>query len=71
MATLTYELHDVYDWDPTITSMGNLPVSPQDMWELHHGGLAKNFKITGRNSLTITWNKGQQMGNGVQITYER
>ena len=62
---VVYELHDVYDWDKTITSMGNLPVSPRDMWELHHGGMAKNYEIYGINEFTLTWTKGQTFGAGV------
>ncbi|MEA4831411.1 MAG: hypothetical protein VB118_02185 [Oscillospiraceae bacterium] len=63
-ATIIYSLHDYYDWNPLMTSMGNLPVSPKDMWELHHGGLGKNYEISGTNTITITWSKGQRLGTG-------
>jgi hypothetical protein len=63
-ATIVYSLHDFYDWDRTLTSMGNLPVSPRDMWELHHGGLGKNYEIVGTNTVRITWTKGQRLGAG-------
>ena len=67
---ITYELHDVYDWDRTITSMGNLPVSPRDMWELHHGGLAKNYEVFGQNTFTLTWTQGQTFGEGAVMSNE-
>lgn len=67
---ITYELHDVYDWDRTITSMGNLPVSPRDMWELHHGGMAKNYEVYGKNTFTLSWTKGQTFGEGAVLSNE-
>ena len=67
---VTYELHDVYDWDRTITSMGNLPVSPREMWELHHAGLAKNYEVFGQNTFTLTWTQGQTFGEGAVISNE-
>jgi hypothetical protein len=63
-ATIVYSLYDYYDWDYTIYSMGNLPVSPCDMWELHHGGLGKNYEIVGSNTITVSWAKGQRLGTG-------
>ena len=68
--TVTYELHDVYDWDKSITSMGNLPVSPRDMWELHHGGIAKNYEVYGFNTFTVTWTHGDRMGKGALLQNE-
>ena len=50
--------------------MKYVPVSPSEMWELHHGGLGKNFETVGTISLTITWTDGQTCGNGVVINYE-
>ena len=70
IASVVYELHDVYDWDRTITSMGNLPISPSQLWELHHGGYAKNFEVFGSNTFTMTWTAGQSMENGVVISNE-
>lgn len=67
---ITYELHDVYDWDRTITSMGNLPVSPRDLWELHHGGMAKNYEVYGKNTFTLSWTEGQTFGDGAVLSNE-
>lgn len=67
---ITYELHDVYDWNRTITSMGNLPVTPREMWELHHGGLAKNYEVFGQNTFTLTWTQGQTFGEGAVMSNE-
>ncbi len=67
---VVYKLHDVYDWDRTKTSMGILPFSQQDMWELHHGGYAKNYAVSGENTFTLTWTEGQTFENGAVMTYE-
>ncbi len=67
-ANVQFSVIDFYDWDRTQTSMGTKPVSPQDMWELHHGGMAKNFLTTGTSTLSITWTKGQRWGSGASIT---
>jgi hypothetical protein len=66
-ATIYYYLNDFYDWDKSIYSMGNLPVSPREMWELHHGGLAKCYEVIGVNELYITWSEGQRWGSGASI----
>jgi len=67
---VTYELHDVYDWNRETTSMGNLPVSPRDMWELHHGGMAKNYEVYGVNTFTLSWVEGQTFGEGATLSNE-
>lgn len=67
-ATVEYFLYDVYDWDRTQTSMGNLPVSPQEMWELQYGGLAKGYYSHGSQSYTVTWTAGQRIGTGAVVS---
>lgn len=67
---VTYELHDVYDWDKDKTSMGSLPVSPRQMWELHHGGMAKNYEVYGKNTFILSWTEGQTFGNGAVMRNE-
>ncbi len=67
---VTYKLHDAYDWDEEIYSMGNMPVSPRQMWELHHGGYAKNFEVYGVNTFTVTWTRGQAF-EGATISNEK
>ncbi len=67
---VTYELHDVYDWDRTNTSRGNMLVSPSEMWELHHGGAARNFEVCGVNTFTLTWNEGELLETGAVISNE-
>ena len=66
---ITYELHDVYDWDRTITSMGNLPVSPRD-----HGtppwGYGENYEVYGKNTFTLSWTEGQTFGDGAVLSNE-
>lgn len=65
--TITYELHDVYDWDRNNVGMGFMPVSPADMWELHHAGAAKNYEVFGTKTVTITWNEGETVGGGIEL----
>lgn len=67
-ATITYYVYDVYDWDRNVLSMGNLPVSPRDMWELQYGGLAKGYYSHGSYSYSVTWTKGQRIGSGASIS---
>ena len=66
-ATIYYYLHDYYDYDNTDNEMGLLPVSPKEMWELHHGGIAKFFEIMGVNTLQIEWVLGQRYNTGAII----
>ncbi len=66
-ATIEYYLYDVYDWDRSLTSMDNLPVSPRDMWELQYGGLAKGYYSNGSESYTVSWNSGQRIGSGAVV----
>lgn len=63
-----YYLYDVYDWDRRITGMGNLPVSPRDLWELQYGGMAKGYLVTGTNTLTISWTQGRRYDTGADVT---
>lgn len=70
IAVIEYELHDAYDWDRTVTSMGHLPVSPHEMWELHHGGYAKNYEVYGKNTFTLTWTSGQTFTSEGVMTNE-
>ena len=67
-ATITYYVYDVYDWNPADTSMGNLPVSPRNMWELQYGGLAKGYYSTGSYTYSVTWTRGQRIGSGASIS---
>ena len=67
-ATIEFSVIDFYDWDRTQTSMGIKPVSPSDMWELHHGGIAKNFITTGSSLLSVSWTTGQRWGSGATVT---
>lgn len=57
----------MYNWDKNITNMDDLPVSPADMWELHHGGKARNHEVYGTMTQTITWTAGEKVGNGVEV----
>ena len=66
---VTYKLHDAYDWDKAIYSMGNFPVSPREMWKLHHGGYAKNYEVYDENEFTLTWTRGQAF-EGATISNE-
>ena len=67
-ATVKFGVIDFYDWEKTDTSMGNKPVSPRDLWELHHGGFAKNFRCIGDCTLTVCWNVGQRWDSGASIS---
>ena len=65
-ATIYYYMEDIYDWDPTSTNKVGL-ISQRDLWELHHGGFCKAYKVTGMNTLKITWTEGQRIGSGASI----
>lgn len=67
-ANVTYELYDMYDFEQKPGEVGL--VSFADMWELHHGGRAKNYEVYGKNTFTMTWTQGQTFGNGVTISNE-
>ena len=61
---LIYQLF--FDWNPNKTQKIGL-VSQRDLWELHHGGSAKAFQISGVNKLTVSWTKGQRYDTGASI----
>ena len=46
---------------------GNIPVSPAEMWKLHHGGYARNYEVYGSITYTISWTAGQTIGNGITL----
>lgn len=48
--------------------MGYLPVSPSQLWELHHGGMAKNFITEGQCEIEVFWNAGERWGSGADVT---
>lgn len=64
-ADIWYYLYDLYDFDSLEDSMGKLPVSPRQMWELHHGGYARNFSVKGVVQLKIIWYKGNRISRGL------
>ena len=66
-ATIIFNVVDFYDWDNTITNMGKLPVSPQELWELHHAGVAKHFLTKGASKLQISWKQGQRWDKGANV----
>lgn len=66
-ADIIYYMYDFYDWDKTQTDMGIKPISPRDMWELHHGGYAKNFYVYGQSHYKVTWSRGQRLGTGASL----
>jgi hypothetical protein len=66
---VTYELHDCYNWDNS--NLGTLTgILPAQMWELHHGGYARNYEVYGINTFTVTWTTGQRIGEGAAINNE-
>ena len=67
-AEVTYSLHDAYDWEKESDYDLIPPVSSRDMWELHHGGLARNYEVQGSVSYTMTWLSGQSFGEGVVVS---
>lgn len=67
-ATIYYYLYDLYDWEKEVVDMGkNFPVSPREMWELHHGGCAKVYTVEGVNRLSVKWKTGEKLGNGASV----
>lgn len=66
-ATIYYYIDDIYDWDTLEEEKVGL-ISQRDLWELHHGGSAKAFKLYGVNKLTISWSQGQRYDTGATIT---
>ena len=65
-ATINYGLEDIFDWDPAKTKVEVL-VSQSDLWELHHAGWAQQFKVSGMNTMQITWTVGQRYPNVQQF----
>ena len=68
-ADIFYYMYDVYDVNRTDTNkLGPLPLTPQNLWELHHGGLAKAYYVQGTTHLKITWSTGQRLNSGANMT---
>lgn len=44
---ITDHLRDFYNWDKDVYSMGNMPVSPHDLWMLHYAGYARQYQVFG------------------------
>lgn len=66
-ADIELNILDFYDWNPSVTNMGSKPISARDMWELHHGGLAKNFLTNSKIVYNAKWTFGQTVNQGVCI----
>lgn len=66
-AHIYYYIFDVYDFEKSEEKMGYLPVSPRDMWELHHGGLARAYYVHGEVHYTVSWTKGQRVRTGLTL----
>ena len=65
-ATIHYYMNDIYDFNPTLSSKVGL-VSPRDLWELHHGGNCKAFKLSGENKLIVSWTQGKRYDTGANV----
>ena len=65
-ATIYYYMEDIYDWDPTQENKVGL-ISQRDLWELHHGGFCKAYKVNGMNTIQVSWSTGQRIGNGAAM----
>ncbi len=69
-ASVSYQLYDVYDWEPTSGQDFGI-FSEQELWELHYGGAAKFFEVTGVNLFDLTWTRGETMSSGAEIQNEQ
>jgi len=59
-AQIKYTLNDFYNWRKDNNEYGfSVPVEQEELWELHHGGRAKDYEITGTEIINITWRKGE------------
>lgn len=66
-AQVEYSFHDFYNYELSDIKMGNMLLSPRDLWELHHGGLAQAFEVRGKNILEIKWVLHQRVESGANI----
>ena len=61
-----FYFRDIYDWDPESTQ-GVMFLRDCDLAFLHECGLAKQYEMTGHQTLFIKWKKGQQAANNIKI----
>ncbi len=68
--SMKFELNyiDPYDWDRIKTPLFNAKdILDKDMAEFHKQGIAKDFLLTGKLPLIITWKVGNEMNPTVKI----
>lgn len=72
--SMNFELNyiDPYDWDRKSTQLfGAGKVLDKDMAEFHKQGIAKDFLLTGKLPLIITWKAGNEMNPVVKIDHSK
>ena len=67
--TVEYNLRDFYDWNPNNTNMSPI-VTPEQMYTLHCAGMAKNFKVEAKVTVTVSWRMGQRVSRGISYSIE-
>lgn len=65
--TLTYHLEDYYDWDPNAGGYF-LSIASLSLWELNYVGMARNYRISSKIDIPLSWNMGQRVGSGVTLS---
>jgi len=71
--SMNFELNfvDPYNWDRKDTDIGALMIKDVDLAEFHRQGIAKDFMLTGKLPLIITWKAGNEMNPTVKIDQGR
>lgn len=67
-AIVIFNVVDFYDWDKEKVAMGSKPISPKDLWELHHAGIAKHFLSKVASKISVTWREGERWDTGANIS---
>ena len=55
-----FYLHDLYDWDLQSEGRGGL-VTDRQMAMLHRNGFAREYPVSGRYDIEVSWQKGERL----------
>jgi hypothetical protein len=63
----TFNFRDIYDWGLDDNGLGGGLVSDREMALLHRFGVAKEYEMTGSQTLHIKWKRGQRIDAGAKL----
>lgn len=71
---LSYNLRDNYDWhyfdhNGNISDVKGGLVYDREMALLNYWGRAQAYEVTGKDTMSITWTKGQRFTSGADVTH--